>query len=60
MAELNQKEKIDLSKMNVEQLKALAYDFHIQARLANNNLSVVEQEIVKRQSVQDKKEGDEK
>jgi hypothetical protein len=39
---------MDITKLNVQELKALAYDLLIQAEQAQNDLRIVNQEIQKR------------
>ena len=43
-------EQKDITKMTIEELKALAYDLIVMLQQTQNNINVVQAEIVKRQN----------
>jgi len=47
---------IDITKMTVIELKALAYDELAKQQVCQQNLQIINQEIVKRQSIEPMKE----
>lgn len=40
---------INLSDLNIHELKALAFDEYVKINVSNNNLSILNQELIKRQ-----------
>lgn len=44
------KPELDIGKMSITELKAFAYDLAVQLEVTNNNLRVIRQEIVNRES----------
>ena len=41
--------QINLTDLNIHELKALAFDEYVKINISNNNLSVLNQELAKRQ-----------
>lgn len=46
--EKKEPQQLDITKMNKEELKALAYDLIVQVQQIQNNLNVIQAEIGKR------------
>ncbi len=46
---MNEQRQLDITQMNVDQLKAIAFDLVCQRDQAIQNLQVISQEIVKKQ-----------
>ena len=42
--------QVDITKMTVEELKALAYDLIVQAQVTQQQITLVQQEIAKREA----------